>query len=367
MSSATDQLICNHCLIVFPLNDLRWKCDCGSYLDIQFKATLNPEKIQKQPPSLWRYHQAIPVVKKENIITFGEGMTPLIEIQIQQKSVFLKLDFLFPSGSFKDRGASVLISKAKELGIEEVIEDSSGNAGAAIAAYGAQAGIRCHIYCPKNTLPAKLAQIYVYGAQLYRIAGERENASRAALEKANNLYYASHVMNPFFLQGTKTFAYEICEQLGWKSPDMVFLPVGNGTLLLGAHIGFKDLIQNDIINKMPRIIAVQSENCAPLYHLIHPETAPIKNSSNSIAEGIAIRHPRRGKQIVKAIIDCHGEIITVSENEIKRAMTYLSKRGLYVEPSSAVAVAGISRYLPKINKSSIVISSLTGHGLKTIR
>jgi len=326
---------------------------------------MDPEIIQKQSHSLWRYHQAIPVTKSENIITFGEGMTPLIEIQIQQKSVFLKLDFLFPTGSFKDRGASVLISKAKELGIEEVIEDSSGNAGAAIAAYGARAGIRCHIYSPENTSPAKLAQINAYGAQLYQIAGDRENASRAALEKTNNIYYASHVMNPFFMQGTKTFAFEICEQLGWKSPDMVFLPVGNGTLLLGAHIGFKDLIQNDIIKKMPRIIAVQSKNCAPLYHLMHPEISPIKNSGNSIAEGIVIRHPRRGKQIIEAIIDSHGEIIIVSESEIKRTMTNLSKRGFYVEPSSAVAVAGITQYLPKINKSSIVISTLTGHGLKT--
>ncbi len=194
-----------------------------------------------------------------------EGFTPLVETDFNGHRVLLKIDYLFPTGSYKDRGATVLISKAKELGIKKVIEDSSGNAGSAIAAYCARAGIGCEIYVPQTTSLGKLVQIQAYGANLRRIEGSREETARVAMEAASRIYYASHCWNPFFLHGTKTFAFEIWEQLGWKAPDVLILPVGHGTLFLGAYLGFKELKEAGLVKRVPKLVAVQSVSCAPLY------------------------------------------------------------------------------------------------------
>ena len=214
---------------------------------------------------MWRYREAIPVNNDSNIVSFDEGFTPLTRLNIQGRPVLIKQEQLSPTGSFKDRGAAVLISKIKELNISEVVEDSSGNAGAAISAYCTAAGIECSIYVPESTSKAKLVQIIVNGAKLNRVKGTREDTANAVLKSAEKIYYASHVYNPFFFQGTKTIAYEICEQLDWVSPDTVILPVGHGSLLLGMHTGFSELLYAGLIKKMPKLIAVQSENCSPLY------------------------------------------------------------------------------------------------------
>ncbi len=170
---------------------------------------------------MWRFREALPIENDENIVSFQEGYTPLLPFQVEGRPILLKQEHLFPTGSFKDRGASVLISRAKELGVERVVEDSSGNAGAAIAAYAAQAGIACDIYVPDNTSPAKLAQIKLYGARLHKIPGSRENTAEAARDMAKDHFYASHVWNPYFFQGTKTFSFEIWEQLGGQAPDTI--------------------------------------------------------------------------------------------------------------------------------------------------
>ena len=204
------------------------------------------------------------IVSCADIVSFDEGFTPLIEVNIAGKTVQVKQEHLFTTGSFKDRGASVLISQVKALGIREVAADSSGNAGSALAAYCAASGISCHIFVPADTSPGKLAQIQLYGATLNKIPGTREDTANAVLKAADTIYYASHYWNPFFFHGTKTFAYEICEQLGWKSPDTVILAAGNGSLLLGAYIGFNELRNAGIIDKIPRLIGVQAENCAPV-------------------------------------------------------------------------------------------------------
>ena len=169
----------------------------------------------------------------------GEGFTPLEEIELDGHRVLLKIDYLFPTGSYKDRGATVLISKVKELGIRKVVEDSSGNAGSAIAAYCAKAGIECEIYVPQATSPEKLVQIQAYGATLKRVEGSREKTAEVAMGAASKFYYASHCWNPFFLHGTKTFAFEIWEQMDGKVPDVLILPVGHGTLFWEPISGSK--------------------------------------------------------------------------------------------------------------------------------
>ena len=175
-------LICTKCNQKFPLEEKIWKCACGGLLDVDFHPHFPLDKIRQRKPTMWRYREAIPISEDQNIISFEEGFTPLIQVDFGRRSVWIKQDHLFPTGSYKDRGASVLISKVKELGIPKVVEDSSGNAGCAIAAYSAKGGITSEIFVPENTSPGKLAQIQAYGAKLNKIPGSREDTARAVLE-----------------------------------------------------------------------------------------------------------------------------------------------------------------------------------------
>ena len=364
----SSQLICVNCSADYPISEPIWRCrQCGSLLDIQFEPVIDPVKIRGRSSSLWRYREAIPIERDESIVSFGEGFTPLLEVNFGGRPVLVKQDYLFPTGSYKDRGASVLISKMKELGVGQCVEDSSGNAGCAVAAYCARAGIACDIYVPFDTALAKLAQIQLYGAGLVRIPGSREDTARAVMAAAEAHYYASHSWNPFFFQGTKTFAYEVCEQFGWKAPDVVILPAGNGTLVLGAWIGFEELRRAGIIERSPRLVAVQSENCAPLaksWAQNLPEIPAIQKK-DTLAEGIAIAEPIRGVQIVKAVRQSGGEFMTVSDPEIRSSIKNLARQGFYIEPTAAVAAAGVSKYLSVHSQPELVVSVFTGSGLKT--
>ena len=321
---------------------------------------------------MWRYREAVPIEKNDNIISFAEGFTPLLEFAINDKPVLIKQEQLFSTGSFKDRGASVLISKIRELGIWKIVEDSSGNAGSAVAAYCAAAGIECDIFVPEDTSKAKLAQIELYGATLHKIPGTREDTSKAVRKAADIFYYASHCWSPFFFHGTKTFAFEVCEQLGWKAPDTVILTVGHGSLLLGAYIGFEELCSAGIIEKIPRLIGVQAENCAPLYKTFKENLKKIPKikGQKTIAEGIAIAVPVRGDRILAAVKQTGGYFIAVSEKEIKQSLMGMCRRGYYIEPTSAAAIAGIEKYLRQqeeeqvANAGEIIVSAFTGHGLK---
>jgi threonine synthase len=367
MMKDTGKLICVKCQKSYSLDESRWRCDCGHFLDIDFKASFDLDKIKSREPGMWRYREAIPINNDENIVSYNEGFTPLIKEVIDDNPVLFKQDHLFPTGSFKDRGASVLISKVKEMGIGEVVEDSSGNAGASMAGYCAKAGIRCHIYVPQSTSPGKLAQIQSYGAELNAVPGSREDTAQAVKKAAESIYYASHYWNPFFFHGVKTIAYEICEQLEWNAPDVLVLPAGNGSLLLGAFIGFTDLVKAKIIDKFPRFVAVQSENCAPLFfQFSHPqgELAEFKWAP-TLAEGIAIAEPLRGPQILDAVRKSNGMFLTVEESEIKGTLVEMCKRGHFIEPTSAAVVAGVKKFLwQNSGTKELIVSLFTGHGLK---
>ncbi len=318
---------------------------------------------------MWRYREAIPIEYGKSILSMQEGFTPLERLKIDGREALLKTDYLFPTGSYKDRGATVLISKMKEWGVKKVVEDSSGNAGSAIAAYCAKGGIECDIYVPQNTSSGKLIQIKAYGATLRRVEGSRERTAERAMRAALKTPYASHCWNPFFLHGTKTFAFEVWEQMGWKVPDTLVLPVGHGTLFLGVYIGFKELKQAGMLNKIPKLIAVQSANCAPLYQAFRSgwqETRPIEKRE-TIAEGIAIAEPVRGRQILEAIRETNGEILIVTEKEIETALKAMGRKGHFIEPTSAATVAGLAQYLRKKRKRESVVSTLTGMGLKSAK
>jgi threonine synthase len=336
-------------------------------LDIDFQPVFDLEKIKMRRPTMWRYREAIPLKDNANIISFDEGFTSLTEVDFDGRKVLIKQDHLFPTGSYKDRGASVLISKVKELLVDRVVEDSSGNAGCAIAAYCARAAIGCEIFVPAGTSAGKVAQIQCYGAELNRVPGTREDTAAAVLDAAEKDYYASHSWNPFFFHGTKTFAFEVCEQLGWKAPDSVVLPVGNGTLLLGCHIGFGELLNAGIIEKMPKLIAVQSAHCAPLHEAFakNLDSIPQIDKKETIAEGIAIAEPIRGMQIVEAVRKSGGHFITVDDDEIKDSLEEICAKGFYIEPTSAATIAGLTRCLAESNPDEVIVSVFTGHGLKT--
>ena len=297
----------------------------------------------------------------------GEGFTPLEEMDLEGRRVFIKVDYLSPTGSYKDRGATVLISKVKELGIKKVVEDSSGNAGCAIAAYCARGGIGCEIYVPESTSKGKLIQIEAYGAVLNKVQGSRERTAEVAMEAASKAYYASHCWNPFFFHGTKTFAYEVWEQMDRKGPDTLVLPIGHGTLFLGVYLGFKELKEAGLLKKVPKLVGVQSAACDPLVEAFKEgrEIIPRIEKRETIAEGIAIAAPVRGKQILKAIRETGGEVLAVLEGEISMAMKDMGRRGHFIEPTSAATIAGLKRYLGKKRRRETVVSTFTGTGLKS--
>ena len=360
------QLICKNCKTKYPDNSKIWKCNCGGLLDLDFQARFPVEEIRKRKPTMWRYREAIPIENDKNIVSFDEGFTPLIEISFGGKRALIKQDHLFPTGSYKDRGASVLISKIKELGISKVVEDSSGNAGSAVAGYCARGKIECDIYVPADTAEGKLAQIQLFGARLNKIPGSREDTANAVLAAAQENYYASHSWNPYFFHGTKTFAFEVCEQLGWKAPDALVLPVGNGTLLLGVYIGFNELLKAGVVSKMPKIIGIQTENCAPLYKALKENLIEIPkiDKKDTIAEGIAIAEPVRGQEIIKSVKSSGGNILIVNEKEIKDTLKEICLIGFYIEPTSAATIAGLKKYL-ETSVEETVVSVFTGNGLKT--
>ncbi len=337
--------------------------------EIIFEPAFDLAKISSRPSNLWRYREAIPIEKSAELITFNEGFTPLISIGLDANlTILVKQEQLFSTGSYKDRGATVLLSHMKQLGISHLVQDSSGNAGAAIAAYAAKAKIKCDIFLPEETSAAKLIQMAAYGANIIKITGTRQDAAIAAFEAAKNSYYASHSFNPFFIQGTKTIAYEICEQLHWKSPDSVVLPAGNGTLVLGCFLGFNELAQAGIISKIPKIIAVQAKNCNPLAQAFHKglKVAQEIESQPTLAEGIAITHPIKGRQIIEAVVKTKGTFISVSEAEISSAWLQMAQNGFFIEPTSAAAIAGVSAYAKGLEREEKIVTLFSGHGLKSL-
>lgn len=365
------RIISPDCGQEYPLNTFEWICPrCGGHLEIEGPRAFDPAAIDRSVSSLWRYRALLPLPPGTEPVTMGEGWTPLIPAAINGGEatlrVVFKLDFMMPSGSFKDRGSTVLVSALKGLKINKIVEDSSGNAAASVAAYSARAGLEAEIFVPAHASAMKLAQIQIYGAKLRPIEGPRENSALAAQEAVvhGGAYYASHYYNPFALFGMQTTAWELWEQLGERVPDNVLLPVGHGTNLIGMYLGFVALRQHGWIDRLPRFFAAQAEKIAPLALAFargksEPEAV---DADRTIAEGIAITRPVRGAEILRAVRETGGAVLAVGEDEIRAARANLARQGIYVEPTSATAVAALERIkdLP-----GITVVSLTGSGLKS--
>ncbi|MFQ6014766.1 MAG: threonine synthase [Anaerolineae bacterium] len=361
------KLHCSRCQAAYPPDTHHWTCTCGGPFLLEGTPPFRQDLIRPNLFTLWRYRAMLPIERDESIVSLGEGFTPMVETEIYGLPILCKLEYLAPTGSFKDRGTTVLVSKLREMGINKVVEDSSGNAGASLAAYCARAGIQAEIYTPAHASPAKLAQLGIYGAKLTTVNGPRERAAEAVAEAARHTYYASHYWNPFGLEGLKTFAYEVCEQLGWRAPHNIIFPVGHGTLLLGTYRGFRELLEVGLVNRPPRLIAAQISPCAPIQAAFvqNLKSAPAIETSSTVAEGISIAHPVRSAEVLEAIRETGGTAITVGDEEALDTRDRLARKGLYVEPTSAVAVAALRQLHDLIEASQITVIPLTGSGLKS--
>lgn len=317
---------------------------------------------------LWRFAAALPLRVHEPI-TMGEGGTPLATATWEGASTHFKLEWFSPTGSFKDRGASVMLSALRQQGISHVIEDSSGNGGASIAAYGARGGVAVTVFAPASTSPAKLVQARAYGAHVELVDGPREASQQAAIAAAGrgDGFYASHNWQALFLEGTKTLAYEMWEDLGHAAPDNVVVPVGAGSSLLGCALGFRELLRAGHITRLPRLFAAQPLNCSPIDAAFCGEAD--RAVSATIAEGTAIRSPLRTQQILEALHESRGGTVAIDEAGIVASHAGLAAQGLFAEYTSATAAAAVTklRASGQIAPGETTVVVLTGSGLKSAR
>lgn len=343
------------------------RCDCGGLFKLDFqppKFDLN--EIDRDEWSIFRYRKYMALEGDEwKRVSLGEGMTPVARYS---DHVLLKLDYCMPTLSFKDRGAAALVAHCVHNGVRSVVQDSSGNAGNSVAAYCAKAGIACEIFVPEGTSPKKIDMIRAHGATCTVVPGNRDHCSDVCRAKVadEGVFYANHVYNPFFYEGTKTYIYEVFEQLR-RIPETIILPVGNGTLFFGVLYGLEHLLRSGIIERMPRIIAVQSERCAPL------ETAWRQNEAvpasvvpvPTLAEGIAIGKPARGEEIL-ALAKKHGVVfVCAPEDRILAAREELAKKGIYCEHTTAANYAAYLRYCELYGEPGECLIPMCGAGLKS--
>jgi len=360
-------LRCSNCGRQEPLPTTLWRCVCGQPFLLDDVPPFRRDAIHCGERGLWRYRDLLPPLDAEPV-TLGEGGTPLLWEEWEGLRLGFKLEFLSPTASFKDRGTAVLVSFLRSWGVREVVDDSSGNAGASLAAYGARAGLRARIFVPAHASPAKLNQIAVYGAEIVAVPGPRFRATEAALEAvAAGACYASHAYHPLFVEGVATLAYELAESLDWHMPDNLLFPVGNGSLVFSTYLAMKRMHAAMAIDRMPRLFAVQARGCAPL--LAAWETAdedvPSISCGATVAEGIAVSQPSLGRYVLQAIRETGGAVLAVEDSDILSARQALARRGLYVEPSAAVTVAALPQLRKCIDPQDLTVLPLTGHGLKS--
>lgn len=352
---------------LYSLDVPRWCSDERTPLLVAPGAGLSRDDIDSRTRSLWRYRAALPVAI-ENPITLGEGCTPLVQQSWGDLRPFFKLEWFNPTGSFKDRGSAVMLSFLRQIGVDAVLEDSSGNGGSSIAGLGAAGGMRVKILAPSSTSPAKIAQVRAYGAEVQLVEGPREESEAEAIRQSGATFYASHNWQPFFLEGTKSLAYELWEDLGFKAPDNVIIPVGAGSSLLGCAFGFRELQKAGQITKLPRLFVAQPLNCSPIDASFKAgvDTPVDREVHKTIAEGTAIKRPLRLREIIAALRESGGSTVALTEDEIVVALRWLARQGLFAEPTSASAAAALDKLSAtgaiKAGDTTVVV--LTGTGLK---
>ena len=343
----------------------RWRCCCGEPLRFEERplpSVTDPTETELDPrEGLWTFSEFLPVERR---VSLGEGYSPLVDAPAWDAA--FKLEYVFPTGSFKDRGATTILSRALKVGADRVIDDSSGNAGAAIATYAARAGLPAEIYVPADVKEAKLRAIRRSGADIVRVEGAREDVTDACVDavEAGKGWYASHAWNPAFFAGTATMAHEIAHQRDWSAPDAVVMPLGHGTMFLGAYRGFRQLLDAGWIDRLPKLLGAQAAGYAPIAATLHDGADA--SSDNGIADGIRIREPVQKTAILGAIEESGGDAIAVSESDTATELDRLHEAGFYTESTCAVAPAALRTYRERgvVEPDDDVVVPLSGSGLK---
>jgi len=377
-------LKCQNCHKEYQTNAIEYTCpDCGPLLGTlevvydysQIRKSFSKENLKSNPlPNHWRYLPLLPIENPEFIQPLEVGWTPIYSLKntadnLGIKSLWVKDDGRNPTASFKDRASSVAVVKALEKKTKIITAASTGNAASSLSAFTALAGLETIIFVPKNAPQAKLAQLLLFGAKVLQVNGNYDQAFDLCCQAAEKWgwYNRSTAINPYLGEGKKTAALEICEQLNWQIPDYVFVSVGDGCILQGTWKGFKDFYQIGMIDRLPKIVGVQAEGSAPLYHawkngldqcqVIVPET---------VADSISVGYPRDQQKALKAVKESGGEFITVSDSEILQSISFLAENaGVFAEPAGAAAFAGFKKLSEKLQNKEIVVM-VTGNGLKDI-
>jgi threonine synthase len=380
--SYVSHLSCPKCSLTYDKDLIHQLCQCGAPLLVEYdlenlKQSWQPTDLIGRRNDLWRYHELLPVQEMDNVISMGEGMTPLIPMKNLGENMgihelFMKDEGIIPTGTFKARGAAVGVSKAKELGVKELAMPTNGNAGAAWSLYAAKSGIASTIVMPVDAPSITRNECAVAGANLYLVNGLISDAGKMVAQavKEFGLYDVSTLKEPYRIEGKKTMGLEIAEQLGWKVPDVILYPTGGGVGLIGIHKALLELQQLGWIGeKMPRLVAVQSDGCAPIVKAWREGKTESEfwQNSETVAFGINVPKALGDFLVLKAIYDTEGCAVAVSDNDVLEELKLISqKEGAFICPEGAAAFLA-ARNLRKegwIKEDETVVVLNTGAGIK---
>jgi threonine synthase len=380
--SLVQALMCRRCNSRFqPTNTIACP-KCFAPLDVLYdydSIALSPDSFTSRPRTLWRYSELLPIENANNIVDLNSGFTPLhrcrnLERLLGLKELHVKNDGLNPTNSFKDRPASVAVSKAVEFRLNAVGAVSTGNLAAAVSAHAAKAGLPCYVFIPEQIERGKIAQIESYGPRILSVRGNYDDANRIAY-LASEFYgwaIANVTLRPYYVEGSKTIVFEVCEQLAWDPPDHVIVAVGSGALMRATWKGLTELEQVELIRDgSTSIHGAQASGCAPVADafLTGSETIQPVANPNTIAKSIAIGDPGDGTYAIQVAKTTNGTIGKVSDAEIQEAIRLLASReGIFTEPAGAVTLALLKKRLDEgeIRPDESVVCFVTGNGLKSI-
>jgi threonine synthase len=374
---------CINCKATYSIDEIVYFCrKCGDILEVKFEADELAENLKTsdwktKPLGVWRYRPFMPIHETTKLVTLSEGGTGLhlserLGNELGIKNLYVKNEGENPTGSFKDRGMTVGVTKAVELGARHVICASTGNTSASLAAYAARAGIRCTVLIPSGKIAyGKLSQAMIHGAKVLQVRGNFDEALEFVLklaEKHKDIYLLNSI-NPFRIEGQKSLGYEICEQLNYEAPDRIIIPVGNAGNISAVWKGLREFYELGLIKKLPKMTGIQAAGSAPIAQAIKTgsdKIIPVQNPE-TVATAIRIGAPVSWKKAVNAIRESHGTAETVTDEEILDAQKTLARvEGIFVEPASASSIAGLRKLIKKgvILEDEKVVCITTGHGLK---
>jgi len=369
-------LICPQCKLEYKEKPGTYRCTkCGIQLEYRYNLEdVDFYNVLDNMGSIWRYRKLLP--KINNTISLNEGFTPTYPIKrlknslrIMAKEVYVKDDSRNPTGSFRDRAASIVSSRAVDWGYEVVICASNGNMGASLAAYVAKAGLTCYVYAPMYVDIGKLAQIIMYGGIIEQVGETIDEAILKAMRgEGSGWYQGTPELNPISIEAQKTIAYELIEQVG--VPDWIICPTGSGSIIYSIWKGFSEAYEMRLIERKPRLIAVQAEGCSPIVTAFLKSSEIVKaKNPQTIASGICIANPLYGNRALEALKDSRGIAVSVSDEDILRSQKNLSKlEGLFVEPAAASTIAALEKLSGQevFEKDETILCFISGSGLKTI-